>query len=561
MGPYTGKRRFRQARRSSWKTPGSPILYTGSRERYPDSAWRRLPGRACPSGRARARTHFESLNNLKTDLRAAESAHRVRIGALPEHPRMLPSRRRHVHDSGQSCTRGCGFCSVPKGNPRSHECALDSDEPANVARMAAEMKLRYVVITSVNRDDLADGGSTHFAETVREVRQRAAGGARGSADAGFLRRSRCRGARARCRSARLQSQHGDRAAPVSRGCGRRPITGNRSTCCAFARHYRPDVLTKSGFMVGLGETRGRSATQLLRDLRAAGRRCRDHRPVSAADAPQSAGGGVRHAGAIRAYRDYGLSIGFKMVFSGPLVRSSYMADLVNERRNGRVLNLVLALLSAVLLVLLFSAIQSGLARARRAGAAADRAVRAKRRPARRFCSAGLPESCTGSASATGFSSCSRSTATWARAVAWAMFALFCLAKALHMGVFALLAGILHAPMVGHSRGRGAVGGDRRDSRLARLRLAGAWQCRRRHGASHAAGAVHRRLRTLVRVRADVGRRWRSRSCGGRAANSCGSRRCCCCRSCPRCLRRSPARRPRCWCNRTSPNRRNGRRKP
>src|SRR6202011_1714564 len=65
----------------------------------------------------------------------------------------------------------CGFCSVPKGNPRIHDMTLDPAEPANVARMAAEMKLRYVVITSVNRDDLEDGGSRHFAETVREVRR------------------------------------------------------------------------------------------------------------------------------------------------------------------------------------------------------------------------------------------------------------------------------------------------------------------------------------------------------------------------------------------------------
>src|SRR5581483_5046813 len=72
---------------------------------------------------------------------------------------------------GSHCTRGCGFCSVPKFNPARREMPLDLSEPANVARMAAEIKLRYVVITSVNRDDLADGGSHHFAETVRQVRR------------------------------------------------------------------------------------------------------------------------------------------------------------------------------------------------------------------------------------------------------------------------------------------------------------------------------------------------------------------------------------------------------
>jgi len=71
---------------------------------------------------------------------------------------------------GNLCTRGCGFCSVPKGSPVKQAFRLDPEEPANVARMAAALRLRYVVITSVNRDDLADGGSEHFAETVREVR-------------------------------------------------------------------------------------------------------------------------------------------------------------------------------------------------------------------------------------------------------------------------------------------------------------------------------------------------------------------------------------------------------
>ena len=69
---------------------------------------------------------------------------------------------------GNLCTRGCGFCSVPKSR---HPGPLDPEEPAHVARMAQAMRLRYVVITSVNRDDLADGGSEHFAQTVREVKR------------------------------------------------------------------------------------------------------------------------------------------------------------------------------------------------------------------------------------------------------------------------------------------------------------------------------------------------------------------------------------------------------
>src|SRR5258708_36919353 len=72
---------------------------------------------------------------------------------------------------GKICTRGWGFCSVPKGSPQKKEFTLDPNEPANVAQMAARMGLRHVVITSVNRDDLGDGGSHHFADTVRETRK------------------------------------------------------------------------------------------------------------------------------------------------------------------------------------------------------------------------------------------------------------------------------------------------------------------------------------------------------------------------------------------------------
>ena len=98
----------------------------------------------------------------------------------------------------------------------------------------------------------------------------------------------------------------------------------------FGKQYRPDILTKSGLMVGLGEE-AREVELLLRDLRASRRGCRDHRTISAADAAQSAVAEYVTPAQFDAYRDYGLSIGFKMVFSGPLVRSSYMADLVNEQ--------------------------------------------------------------------------------------------------------------------------------------------------------------------------------------------------------------------------------------
>ena len=145
---------------------------------------------------------------------------------------------------GNLCTRGCGFCSVPKGSPAKPDMRLDPAEPANVARMAAAMKLRYVVITSVNRDDLRDGGSAHFAETVRQVR-----GALPDARVEVLTPDFCgdlrgRGPRPRCRPARLQSQYRDRAAALCAACVRRPTTGSRSMCwisrAAIAPISRPN---------------------------------------------------------------------------------------------------------------------------------------------------------------------------------------------------------------------------------------------------------------------------------------------------------------------------------
>src|SRR3984893_16274980 len=117
------------------------------------------------------RTHFDSVHQLKTELR------RLHLHTVCESAR-CPNMHECFHRGaatfmilGNLFPRGCGFCSVPKGSPHKQEFVLDPNEPANVARMAADLKLRYVVITSVNRDDLADGGSRHFADTVREVRR------------------------------------------------------------------------------------------------------------------------------------------------------------------------------------------------------------------------------------------------------------------------------------------------------------------------------------------------------------------------------------------------------
>lgn len=229
---------------------------------------------------------------------------------------------------GNLCTRGCGFCSVLKGSPRKKEFSLDPNEPANVARMAAALKLRYVVITSVNRDDLSDGGSRHFAETVREVRC-----ALPHTQIEVLTPDFCGDLEAVARVLDAEPHvFNHNMETVERLYPRvRPQARYQQSLdvLRFAKSYRPSALTKSGLMVGLSETAGEVET-LLGDLRDSEvdvatigqylQPTRRNLPVASYIAPAQ----------FEAYRRYGLSLGFKMVFSGPLVRSSYMADQVNE---------------------------------------------------------------------------------------------------------------------------------------------------------------------------------------------------------------------------------------
>jgi lipoic acid synthetase len=206
---------------------------------------------------------------------------------------------------------------------------LDGDEPANVARMAAEMKLRYVVITSVNRDDLADGGSAHFAETVREVR-RALPDARVEVLTPDFEGNMDAVARVLDAEPHVFNHNMETVPRLYRRV--RPQADYRQSLevLRFAREHRPEVMTKSGFMAGLGESAD-EVQQLLRDLREQDvdvatigqylQPTRRNLPVAEYVTPER----------FDEYRDVGLSLGFRMVFSGPLVRSSYMADLVNEQ--------------------------------------------------------------------------------------------------------------------------------------------------------------------------------------------------------------------------------------
>ncbi|MBZ5602664.1 MAG: lipoyl synthase [Acidobacteriia bacterium] len=271
------------------------------------------------------RTHFESVHGLKKDLRRLNLHTVCESARCPNMHECFNRGAATFMILGNLCTRGCGFCSVPKAK---HPGPLDAEEPANVARMALAMKLRYVVITSVNRDDLSDGGSAHFARTVQEVRR-----ALPEARVEVLTPDFC----------------GDLDA-VARvlDAGPHVFNHNMETIARLYKTVRPQAdyrqslevlrfakrhggaLTKSGAMAGLGEAPS-EVEQLLRDLREA-----DVDVATLGQYLQPRRRNLQVAEYVtpaqfEAYREYGLSIGFKMVFSGPLVRSSYMADLVNEQ--------------------------------------------------------------------------------------------------------------------------------------------------------------------------------------------------------------------------------------
>jgi lipoyl synthase len=282
-----------------------------------------------PEWARRPKTHFTSLNQLKRGLRSKHLHTVCEEARCPNIHECFHKGAATFMILGERCTRGCGFCSVQKLNPRKHDARLDAEEPVAVARMAAEMKLAYVVITSVNRDDLPDGGSRHFAATVREVRKALPG------------------ARVEVLTPDFEGSHDAVAAVLDAGPHVfnhnmettprlyprvRPQADYRQSLdvLAFARRYAPSaMLTKSGFMVGLGET-GEEVRQLLRDLRDSG--------VDVATIGQYLQPSRRNLQVVEyveparfdEYRDYGLSLGFRAVFSGPLVRSSYMAEAVSE---------------------------------------------------------------------------------------------------------------------------------------------------------------------------------------------------------------------------------------
>lgn len=221
---------------------------------------------------------------------------------------------------GNVCTRRCGFCAVQKGAP----LEVDRDEPRRVAEAVAAMGLRYAVITSVNRDDQKDGGASLFAATIRAIRERIPGcrvevlipDFQGSRDALEI----------VMRERPDVLNHNTETVPRLYRQVRLGASYERSLdVLAHVKTLRPEVPTKSGLMLGLGETMP-EVKEAMRDLRASqvdiltlGQYLRPspkHLPILRFVPPEE----------FAEYRRVGAEMGFSHVEAGPLVRSSYHAD-------------------------------------------------------------------------------------------------------------------------------------------------------------------------------------------------------------------------------------------
>ncbi|WP_411817900.1 lipoyl synthase [Hyphococcus sp. DH-69] len=220
---------------------------------------------------------------------------------------------------GDTCTRACAFCNVKTGLPQ----ALDAQEPANVAAAVKEMGLNHVVITSVDRDDLTDGGAEHFAAVVRAIREQSPKTTIEILTPDFLRKDGA--AEIVIDSKPDVFNHNLETVPrlyLSIRPGARYFHSLR--LLEKVKERDPQMFTKSGIMVGLGETR-EEVMQVMDDMRSAGidfitigqylQPTRKHAPIDR----------FVHPDEFKSYETVARAKGFLMVSSSPLTRSSHHA--------------------------------------------------------------------------------------------------------------------------------------------------------------------------------------------------------------------------------------------
>lgn len=230
---------------------------------------------------------------------------------------------------GSVCTRACRFCAVDTGNPNGW---LDLEEPENTARSVELMALRYIVLTSVDRDDLDDGGAGHYAACVRAIKQRTpqvvveALTPDFDADLGAVELVVDSGLEVFAQNVETVERLTHEVRDPRAGYGK------TLKVLEHAKRHRPDVLTKTSLMLGLGET-DEEVLKTFKDLQAIGvdivtlgqylQPTRNHLPVKRWVSPEE----------FNRFREIGLTMGFMEVAAGPLVRSSYRADQVFEKNN------------------------------------------------------------------------------------------------------------------------------------------------------------------------------------------------------------------------------------
>lgn len=281
----------------------------------PESApTRRLPNwlkRPLPVGNENFYT-----NNLLRELKLETVCENARC---PNRPECYSRRTATFMIMGNVCTRPCGFCSVPRGDP--HD--LEADEPERVAEASARLGLKHVVITSVTRDDLPDGGAEHFYQCVRAVRDRT------GAVIEVLTPDFLGDATAIDRVIEAQPEvfnHNTETVPRFYKKVRGRADYQRSLdLLARVKRRAPHITTKTGLMLGLGETR-EELLDVLADIRAA--KC-DVLTLGQYLTPT-----LKHVPVARylppaefdELAELARSLGFQQVAAGPFVRSSYHAD-------------------------------------------------------------------------------------------------------------------------------------------------------------------------------------------------------------------------------------------
>ena len=230
---------------------------------------------------------------------------------------------------GSVCTRACKFCSVDTGNPNKW---LDKDEPINTAKAVKTMNLKYVVLTSVNRDDLPDGGAQHFAETVQLIKELNPRTAVEALTPDFKGLSSSIDTIVNC-GLEVFAQNIETVERLTHQV-RDIRAGYQQTLdvLAEAKKINSKVLTKTSIILGLGETEAEIKTTMDDlitnnvDILTIGQYLRptvNHHPVARWITPAE----------FERYRDIGLQKGFLEVVSGPMVRSSYRAERALEKNN------------------------------------------------------------------------------------------------------------------------------------------------------------------------------------------------------------------------------------